>query len=60
MEPVINDIGCQIMQNSLKSRALLYDYHRRLGYKIYSSVDGSEVDVDAMMAEAFPERVKKI
>jgi len=60
MEPVINDIGCMIMQDRLKSRALFYSYQRSLGRKIYSQIDGSEIDVDALLAEAFPEGVGKL
>jgi hypothetical protein len=58
MEPVINDIGCQIMRDRLKSKALFYDYYRRMGVKIYSPWDGKEIDVDALLAKAFPESKK--
>ncbi|SFD48681.1 hypothetical protein SAMN05518672_102143 [Chitinophaga sp. CF118] len=59
MEPLLNEEGYRIMQDSLKSRALFYDYQRRLGYKLYSPCDGKEIDVDALMLKAFPERAKK-
>ena len=59
MEPILNNEGYLIMQDPLKSRALLCDYFRRMGRKIYSPWDGKEIDVDALMAEAFPERAKK-
>ena len=59
MEPVINNEGYLIMQDPLKSRALLYDYYRRMGVKIHNPWNGKEIDVDELMAKAFPERAKK-
>jgi hypothetical protein len=58
MEPEISDEGYKILQDPLKSRALLLDYYRRMGRKVYSGWTGKEIDVDALLAKAFPESKK--
>jgi hypothetical protein len=60
MEPLLNDEGCRLMQDSLKRSAIFLDYIRRnTGQEIYDGWNGKEIDVDALIAEAFPERAKK-
>jgi hypothetical protein len=59
MEPVISNEGYEILQNPLKSQALMCYYLRSIG-RTPNYWDGKKVDVDALMAEAFPEGAIKL